>query len=294
MSGRLELARWMTTEASHLTARVMANRIWQHHFGKPLVATPSDFGLRGTPPSHPELLDWLARAFIDSGWSMKAMHRRIMHSKTYRLSNAADAANVAKDAGNAWYWRFDRRRLDAEALRDTTLALGGTLDLTRPGPHPFPEPSKWRFTAHKQFNQVCYPSNHRSVYLMVQRLHAHPFLSLFNGPDASLSTPARDTSTVPLQALFLLNNELVQTESAGFARALIDKEPNAAKRLRLAFMSAFSRAPSNAEQARAVAFLAQYERTLADEGCAAETRDVEAWSALARTMLRSNEFFFVD
>ena len=293
-SGRLELARWMTDQASFLTARVMANRIWQYHFGKPLVPTPSDYGFRGTPPTHPELLDWLASEFIRSGWSLKALHRRIMLSQTYQLSSEADASNSESDAGNAWYWRFDRRRLDAEALRDTTLALGGTLDLSRAGPHPFPEPSTWRFTAHKQFNQVCYPSNHRSIYLMVQRLHAHPYLSLFNGPDASLSTPTRDTSTVPLQALFLLNNELVHSASSGFAQALMEQESDAAARLRLAFLRAFARLPSDAEQARSLAFLEQYEQALRDEGCGADKLELESWAALLRTMMRSNEFFFVD
>lgn len=293
-SGRLELARWMTEKASFLTARVMANRIWQFHFGKPLVPTPSDYGFRGTPPTHPELLDWLAREFIESGWSMKAMHRRIMLSRTYQLSSEMEDSNAQIDSGNTWYWRFDRRQLDAEALRDTTLALGGTLDLTRPGAHPFPEPSTWRFTAHKQFNQVCYPSNHRSVYLMVQRLHAHPYLSLFNGPDTSLSTPMRDTSTVPLQALFLLNNELIHKESSGFAQALIQQQGDPADRLRLAFLRAFARPPSNAEQARSWAFLEQYEQVLKEEGCATEKRELESWSALVRTMMRSNEFFFVD
>ena len=116
----------------------MVNRIWQHHFGKPIVPTPSDFGLRGTPPTHPELLDWLAADFLASGWSIKAMHRRIMLSETYQLASEHDSANAAIDTGNAWYWRFDRRPLDAEALRDSLLALGGNLELDRPGPHPFP------------------------------------------------------------------------------------------------------------------------------------------------------------
>src|SRR5690606_32645261 len=155
------------------------NRLWQFHFDKPIVATPSDFGYRGTPPTHPELLDWLARDFIASGWSMKEMHRKIMLSKTYQMSSELHDVGVQQDTGNKWYWRFERRRLDAEALRDTLLTLGGTLDLSRPGPHPFPEPSKWTFTAHHQFNPGSYPSNHRSVYLMTQRLHAHPYLSLF-------------------------------------------------------------------------------------------------------------------
>ena len=127
--------------AAALAARVMVNRIWQHHFGKPIVPTPSDFGLRGTPPTHPELLEWLAADFIASGWSIKAMHRRIMLSKTYQLASEHDSADAAIDTGNAWYWRFDRRPLDAEALRDSLLDLGGQPRLDPgPGPHPFPPP----------------------------------------------------------------------------------------------------------------------------------------------------------
>jgi hypothetical protein len=205
-SGRLALARWLTEGTPRaLAARVMVNRIWQHHFGKPIVPTPSDFGLRGTPPTHPELLEWLASDFVASDWSIKAMHRRIMLSKTYQLASGHDSANAAIDTGNARYWRFDRRPLDAESLRDGLLALGGNLRLDRPGPHPFPSPETWSFTAHNQF-KALYTSEHRSVYLMVQRLHPHPYLSLFNGPDTSVTTAMRDGSTVPLQALYLLNN----------------------------------------------------------------------------------------
>jgi hypothetical protein len=293
-SGRLELAHWMTEKFGFLTARVMANRIWQHHFGKPLVATPSDFGFRGTPPTHPELLDWLAGEFIASGWSMKAMHRRMMLSQTYQLSSDIEAANADNDPGNAWYWRFDRRRLDAEALRDTILALGGGLDLSRGGPHPFPEPATWRFSAHKQFNQVCYPSNHRSVYLMVQRLHAHPYLSLFNGPDTSLSTPVRDTSTVPLQALFLLNDEMIHKASVGLAQQIIEQEREPATRVQFAFLSAYARGPLDRERERSLALVQRYEDALRSEGCESQRREIESWAALVRAMLRSNEFFFVD
>jgi hypothetical protein len=129
---------------------------------------------------------------------------------------------------------------------------------------------------------------------MVQRLHAHPYLSLFNGPDTSLSTPVRDTSTVPLQALFLLNDEMIHKESAGFAQALIAQERDPAARLQRAFLSAFARPPSNSERSRLLGFLEQYEQTLRAEGCAMEKLELDSWSALTRTMMRSNEYFFVD
>src|SRR5262249_43084246 len=124
-SGRLQLARWLTRPDHPLTARVMVNRLWQHHFGKGLVTTPSNVGLRGEPPAHRELLDWLAGRFLESGWSVKAMHRLILSSRTYQLSSDHDPANAALDPANRWYWRFDRRRLDAEAIRDAMLVVSG-------------------------------------------------------------------------------------------------------------------------------------------------------------------------
>jgi hypothetical protein len=293
-SGRLALARWLTEGPPRpLAARVMVNRIWQHHFGKPIVPTPSDFGLRGTPPTHPELLEWLAADFVASGWSIKAMHRRIMLSATYQLASEHDSSAAASDTGNALYWRFDRRPLDAESLRDTLLALGGNLRLDRPGPHPFPPPGTWTFTAHHQF-KALYPSEHRSVYLMVQRLHPHPYLSLFNGPDTSVTTAARDGSTVPLQALYLMNNPFVHDQARRFALRLIADEREAPARLRAAYLRAFGRGPSAPERARAGEFLARYERSLAAEGVPPDGRERESWAALARALFASNEFFYVD
>jgi Protein of unknown function (DUF1553)/Protein of unknown function (DUF1549)/Planctomycete cytochrome C len=293
-SGRLELARWLTSRGSFLTARVMVNRIWQNHFGKPLVPTPSDFGLRGTPPTHPELLDWLANEFIASGWSIKSLHRIMMLSKTYQLSTQSDVNDAQVDSGNVQYWRFDRRRLDAESLRDTILMLSGSLDLNRPGPHPFPEPSTWRYTAHHQFNDVCYPSEHRSVYLMVQRLHAHPYLSLFNGADPSLSTPVRDSSAVSLQALYLLNDSFVHEKATGFADRLLKHSSDTQARIESAYSQVFGRPPTEIELSKCKRFLNQYGETLAAEGTSENLREVETWSALTRALLASNEFMFLD
>ena len=293
-SGRLALARWLTEGPPRaLTARVMVNRIWQHHFGKPIVPTPSDFGLRGTPPTHPELLEWLAADFVASGWSIKAMHRRIMLSETYQLASGHDSEDAAIDTGNARYWRFDRRPLDAESLRDGLLALGGNLKLDRPGPHPFPPPETWTFTAHNQF-KALYPSEHRSVYLMVQRLHPHPYLSLFNGPDTSVTTAMRDGSTVPLQALYLLNSPFVHDQARRFATRLIADERDVSARLRAGYLRAFGREPTEPERGRATDFLTRYEQSLADEGMPADRREGESWAALTRVLLASNEFLYVD
>src|SRR5262249_30148780 len=139
------------------------------HFGRGLAGTPNNLGMRGEPPAHPELLDWLAATFVEKGWSVKALHRLIVLSKTYQLASAHDETAAAKDPGNRWYWRHDRRRLEAEAIRDALLAVSGTLRRDRPGPHPFPAIGGWRWTQHDPFKEV-YPSAHRSVYLMTQRI----------------------------------------------------------------------------------------------------------------------------
>ncbi len=200
-SGRLELARWLTDAKNPLTARVMVNRIWQHHFGAGMVTTPSDFGTRGNPPSHPELLDWLASRFIAGGWSIKAMHRIIVCSEAYRRDSRTDHRQLDADPANVWLARFARRRLSAEEIRDAVLAVSGDLDRSAAGPHPFPEAHTWGFTQHTPF-QAVYDHQRRSIYLMTQRIRRHPFLGLFDGADASSSTAQRHTTTVPTQALF--------------------------------------------------------------------------------------------
>src|SRR5206468_9698451 len=168
----------------------------------------NDFGARGKPPTHPELLDYLAAGFAESGWSIKAMHRLLLLSATYQLASANDERAAAADPSNELLWRFSRRRLDAEAIRDAMLLLGGNLDRSRGGPHPFPPVASWGFTQHNPFFAV-YETNRRSVYLMNQRLRRHPFLALFDGPDPNASTPRRTETTVPTQALFLMNDPFV-------------------------------------------------------------------------------------
>src|SRR5262249_23037668 len=149
----------------------------------------------------------------------KALHRDILLSKAYQLASSHDDANAAKDPGNRRYWRYDRRRLDAEAIRDAMLMISGKLDLKRPGGHPFPPIETWGWTQHNPF-KAAYASSHRSVYLMTQRIQRHPYLGLFDGADTNTSTEQRGTSTVPQQALFLMNNPWVKGQAEGFARRL--------------------------------------------------------------------------
>jgi len=292
-SGRLQLAEWLTRPENPLTARVMVNRLWQHHFGKGIVATPSNFGTRGEVPTHPGLLDWLAGRFVASGWSVKAMHREIVQSKTYRLAAAEDDAGLAVDPGNRWYWRHDRRRLDAEAIRDTMLQVAGNLDLRRPGAHPFPPMDQWRWTQHAPFKAV-YPSNHRSVYLMTQRIQRHPYLALFDGPDTNTTTARRGSSTVPQQALFLMNNPFVKTQAEGLARRLLAGATEPARRIELAHQLAWSRPAKPAEVAKGIGYIEAYKRDLARAGARGDGLEVEAWTSYARVLLSANEFVYVD
>jgi hypothetical protein len=292
-SGRRELANWVASPDNPLTARVLVNRVWQWHFGKGLVVTPSNFGLRGEAPTHPELLDWLTAEFVRGGWSIKRLHRLIVLSKTYRLSSVDDPASTAKDPGNRWYWRCDRRRLDAESLRDAMLTASGRLDLRRPGPHPFPPITAWAWTQHAPFKDV-YPSDHRSVYLMTQRLKRHPFLALFDGPDTNVSTDARTSSTVPLQALFLLNNRWVHEQAEGLARRVLSQVSDGAVRVNLAYELTWGRTPEHDEVQTALRYVEYYREGLARSGVAGEAREVQAWSSLARVLLAANEFIYVD
>ncbi|HEV3117877.1 MAG TPA: DUF1553 domain-containing protein, partial [Gemmataceae bacterium] len=253
----------------------------------------SNFGLRGDEPTHPELLDRLAVRFVESGWSIKAMHRLILLSKTYQLSSANNEEDIAIDPGNRWYWRYDRRRLDAEAIRDTMLALGGTLELARPGPHPFPGIDKWHWTQHNAFKEI-YPSKHRSVYLMTQRLQRHPYLGLFDGPDTNTSTEQRTSSTVPQQALFLMNNPFVGEQAQGFARWLAACSTDPRERVRRAYELAYSRPATPIEVERGIWYLDEYRRRFAPGSAAEAKLEQEALTSFARVMLCANELIFLD
>jgi len=292
-SGRRELAEWLIRPSNPLTARVLVNRVWQHHFGTGLVATPNDFGSRGRLPTHPELLDALARRFIEGGWSIKSLHRLIMLSRTYQLSGAGDPRAAAVDPLNELLGHFPRRRLDAEAIRDAMLAVGGRLDPSRPRRHPFPPREQCAFTQHNPFNAV-YETRHRSVYLMTQRLKRHPFLSLFDGADTNASTAERVTTTIPTQALFLMNDPFVHEQAAGFAERIVAAASDDAGRLAWAFELAFARPPTPVELAESGEFLARYRRQFEASGLSASDHEPLVWSALARTLLARNEFLFVD
>jgi hypothetical protein len=280
-SGRLELVQWVTDPANPLTARVMANRICQWLLGRGLVATPNDFGRRGRAPSHPELLDYLASRLTHDSWSVKALARLVAKSRTYRESSAAYGPNLMADPDNSLLWRFNRRRLSAEELRDSALSAAGKLDLDPGVTHPFPPTSRWNFTQHFQFT-ANYPTDKRSLYLMRQRIQRQPFLALFDGADPNASTPDRPPTTSPLQALYFLNSPRAHELSSAFADRVLRAANNPADQIELAWKLAFGRTPTGEEQASTLDYLTR----------ASSTRT--AWESLARALLATNEFAFVD
>jgi hypothetical protein len=290
-SGRLQLAQWLTRPDHPLTARVLVNRVWQYHFGQGLVATPNNFGTRGEAPSHPELLDHLASEFVKHGWSIKWLHRYILGSKTYQLASNPTPELLAKDPGNRWLGRFSRRRLDAEALRDSILAVSGKLDLNRPGRHPFPPIETWGWTQHNPFKDV-YPSNHRSVYLMTQRIQRHPFLALFDGPDTNTSTEKRTSSLVPLQALYLMNHPFVKEQAEALAKRMLAVP--AEQRINWGHELAYGRPASKTEIAKGTEYVNRYRDELKRTSEPADRIELAAWTSYARVLLTANEFVFVD
>jgi hypothetical protein len=291
-SGRRQLADWLTRPGNPLTARVIVNRIWQHHFGQGLVVTENDFGIRGSAPTHPELLDWLASRFIESGWSIKSLHRLVMSSQAYRRSSGQSEACAAVDPGNSLLWRFSRRRLDAEEIRDSLLVVSGRLDSNPGEGHPFPAVNTWGFSQHNPFMSI-YESTKRSVYLMTPRLGRHPFLALFDGADANASTPDRAVTTVPTQALFWMNAPLLHEESQAFARRLLG-ESDAKACIELAYRTALARRPDEAEIAACRSFVDRYRTGLKATDTPADQHELLAWAAFARTLFASNEFLYID
>ncbi|MFO0946072.1 MAG: PSD1 and planctomycete cytochrome C domain-containing protein [Planctomycetota bacterium] len=286
-SGRLEFARWLARPENPLTARVMVNRIWQFHFGEGIVRTPSNFGVLGATPTHPELLDFLADYFVEQGWSIKAMHRLILTSATWKQTSLVSTSDPHL------LNRHNRMRLDAESIRDAMLFVAGNLDRGRPAEHPFPEVSEWNWTQHNPFKAV-YESKHRSVYLMRQRIQRHPFLSLFDAPDANVSTDVRTSATVPQQALFLMNNPFVREQAAAFSRRLASMAEEDAPRIGLAYEMAWCRQARPEEIERTIAYLAEYSTAAEKTGLSPAEARSEAWTSMGRILLTANEFFFLD
>ena len=275
---RLQLADWIASPENPLTARVLVNRVWQHHFGVGLVNTPNDFGKNGARPTHPELLDWLASDFVAHGWSIKALQRQILTSATWWQSSAPRAAALKIDAGSRLLWRYPPRRLEAEAIRDSILAVSGNLDRTVGGPSFFLHEVDRENVYHYHPKEMFTPAeSRRMVYAFKVRMEQDGIFGAFDCPDGSLVMPKRSVSTTPLQALNLFNSRFVLQQSETFAERLRQEAgEDRAGQVKRAWQLAFNRLPDRAEAQEAIAFA-----------------KAEGLPALCRAVLNANEFLFI-
>jgi len=292
-SGRLELAEWLTGPARPLLARVMVNRIWRWHFGTGLVRTTDNFGMLGERPSHPELLDWLACRFIESGWSIKAMHRLILNSATWQQSTAYQPAAAEADPDNRLLWRMNRRRLEAEALRDALLAFSGRLDPAMHGSL-LGYKNRQYVASTTSVNATVYDYPRRSVYLPVIRSALYEVFQAFDFPEPSVLNGDRPTTTVAPQALFLMNSPLVRGECQAMAKRLLAQAISDAARIESAYLRAYARPPRADEIQRNLEFLATYERSVLARGTEPGQARLKAWEALCRVLVSASEFAFID
>lgn len=270
---RAALASILTNPENPLPARVMVNRIWQYHFGRGIVETSSDLGLKGQPPSHPELLDWLASEFVRVGWSLKAMHRLIMSSSVYQQASRHDELAARADPENKWLWKFPRQRLEAEVIRDTALAVAGLLNPVMGGPSVFPElPTGMGVRGGWKLSREESDRNRRSIYVFVRRNTRYPLFESFDMPDTHESCSRRNITTSPLQALNLLNSELALKWARHFATRVLELSGNQSldKQIHTAYQLAFSRDPSVTETESIQRFFNRQNAILKDRAAAGE------------------------
>jgi len=281
-SGRMELARWITDPSHPLTARVMVNRLWQSHFGEGLMRTPSNFGIKGEAPDNPALLDWLAQEFIRNGWSVKHMHRLIVTSAAWRRSSLISETHAEKDPENRLFAHQNRRRLEAEAVRDALLSAGGTLDFAMGGE----VPGAGKTYSYYDGKDSAFQSPRRTLYLPVPRHKAYELLAIFDYADTAVHLEKRPVTTVPQQALFMLNDPLVRAQAKALAQRVLQAEQKDRERITLAWKTLFARTPVSSEMKTVQEYLARF---------ASQGRPTEAaWTNVLHGLLASNEFVFVD
>jgi hypothetical protein len=277
----------------------LVNRLWYWHFGTGIVATPGTFGKMGTPPSHPELLDWLATEFIRQGWSIKQIHRLIMNSETYKLSSSFyNASNVEKDPTDVYVWRYPVRRLEGEAIRDIILSASGKINLQAGGPSFFPAiplsvrvgyaNGKWDLTKEEPATW------RRSIYSYWKRGMKYPMLDVHDQPDPNFTAERRNISTVPTQALMLLNDEFVLLQSRLLAERVVHEAgSDLPAEVKLLYKIALSRQPTEKELRDDLEFVNR-ERAQAAQARPEEDTQLSAMSRLAHVMLNSNEFVYIN
>jgi hypothetical protein len=303
---RLTLARWITSPSNPLTARVLVNRVWQFHFGEGLVRTPSDFGVSGQPPTHPELLDWLAGWFIQEGWSLKKLHHLILTSNTYRMSKRWDPVQGAMDPENKLLWRFPYRRLEVEAIRDSMLAASGRLNGKMYGPSMYPHVPREALSGHSDPDKIWPPfeegeASRRTVYAFTKRSMIVPMLEVLDLCDTARTSARRVVTTVAPQALSLFNGDLVNRQAGHFADRLVREagaEPD--KQIDRAYRLALCRRPTALERTALVQFLQQEAESLIKESAAAgkpmgavQARQ-RALQQACRVIFNLNEFVYAD
>jgi hypothetical protein len=277
---RIALARWLTSPNNPLFARVIANRLWQHHFGVGLVDTPNDFGFNGGRPTHPELLDWLAATLVEQNWSLKRLHREIVLSATYRQSSAYNAAAAKRDTDNRWLWRRSPQRLEAEAIRDAVLHVAGELRETIGGAgfRDFKEVLRSGTYTYEPADAYDRAFNRRSIYRTWNRGGRSGLLDAFDCPDPSVTAPRRAVTTTPLQALALFNDAFILRTARNFARRAERAAPGDVDRqIRQGYQWSFGRDPGPDEQNAARGVVIEH-----------------GLAALARAIFNSNEFLYVD
>jgi hypothetical protein len=299
-SGRLQLADWLTRPNNPLTARVMVNRAWRGHFGQGLVRSVDNFGRLGERPTHPELLDWLALRFIDDGWSLKELHRRLMLTATYQMSTAFDDRAAAIDPENRLHWRADRRRMEAEVVRDSILAVSGRLDPAMGGSL-LTSKNREYVAGTASVNTANYETRRRSIYLPVIRSALYEVFQAFDFADPSTQNGDRDTTTVAPQALFMMNSQLMLDESRVMAQGLLaDAATDDAGRIETAYSRCYARPPNDMERTRALAFVEHYQQAATSQplpgGGTLEVGELRlrAWQALCRVLLSANEFIYIE
>ena len=308
-SGRLELARWIVDPEHPLTSRVAVNRLWHWHFGRGLAPKPSNFGTRGGEPTHPELLDWLSRRFVQDGWSMKSMHRLILNSSTWRAGASEDPEAFRIDPDNRLLGRRDPRRLEAEPIRDSLLAVSGGLE-TEMGGSLLRSGNFAYVTNDQSTSNEVYTSKRRAIYLPLIRNDMYPFFSIFDYPDSSVSVDARPSTMVAQQALFMMNSPLVLAQAEELARHVLSGEDwSDQQRITHLYLTCFARHPDPLQIEGAMAFLDRIrsepptgrsaswpENPMASDAAAPEPMDPElhAWRTLCHALLASNEFIYLD
>jgi hypothetical protein len=292
-SGRLELAHWIASKDNPLTARVMVNRIWGHLFGQALVPSTDNFGGLGDEPSHPELLDHLALQFMNDKWSVKKLIRSIVLSRTYQMNSDHNSENHAIDPSNKYLWHMERRRLDAEEIRDAMLAASGELDLERPEASPVMQLPNAQLKGGKGLGEVRKATNVRSVYLPIVRGQVPEMLQVFDAADPSLIMGKRDVTTVPTQALFLMNSPFAMKQSETLAkRVLAEKGTGPAAHIDLAYRLALGRLPTEREKADVTKYVGEYRKALEEAGHKGNSQ-LAAWASFCQALFASGEFRYV-